>query len=43
MTRTGLFIITIATALATTGCGMSAPTAPSPSTAVSTSLFESID
>jgi hypothetical protein len=43
MTRTGLFIITIATALATIGCSMSAPTAPSPSTAVSTSLFESID
>jgi hypothetical protein len=43
MTRTGRFIITIVTALSTIGCGMSAPTAPSPSTAMSTSLFESLD
>jgi len=43
MTRTGLFLITIATALATIGCGMSTPTTPSPSTAVSTPLFDSVD
>jgi hypothetical protein len=42
MTSTGRFIITIATALSTIGCGMSAPTAPSPSTTVSTSSFESV-
>jgi hypothetical protein len=43
MTRTGRLIITITTALSTFGCSMSAPTAPSPGTAVSTSLFESSD
>jgi hypothetical protein len=43
MTSTGRFIITIATALSMIGCGMSAPTAPSPSKAVSTTLFESLD
>ena len=43
MTRTGPFIITIAIALVTIGCGMSAPTAPSPSNAVSTSSIESLD
>ena len=42
MPRTGRLIITITTALSI-GCSMSAPTRPSPSTAVSTSLFESLD
>ena len=43
MTRTGRLVIAIATAFSTIGCGMSAPTTPSPSNAVSTSLFESLD
>ena len=43
MTRTGLLIITIATALSAVGCGMSAPTAPSPSSTVSTSSLGSLD
>jgi hypothetical protein len=40
--HTRRFIIIAATALSTIGCGMSAPTAPSPSESGGTSLFDSV-
>lgn len=42
MTRIGRFFITIATAFSTIACGMSAPTAPSPSISMSASPVGSV-
>lgn len=43
MTHSGRFIVIVASALVTVGCGMSAPTGPSPSGAVGTPVFGSLD